>query len=85
MAAPRCAAPVVQLDRISDFGSEGCRFESCRVHQPLRNLNLEFDHTHGGSAAHVEYVNGTGFDPGTGDDRGYLSREVVHVTVAAGL
>lgn len=23
---------VVQLDRISDFGSEGCRFESCRGH-----------------------------------------------------
>ena len=24
--------PVVQLNRISDFGSEGCRFESCRGH-----------------------------------------------------
>ena len=25
-------APVAQLDRASDFGSEGCRFESCPVH-----------------------------------------------------
>ena len=28
--------PVVQLDRISDFESEGCRFESCRDRQPPR-------------------------------------------------
>lgn len=27
---------VVQLDRISDFGSEGCRFEPCRGHIQLR-------------------------------------------------
>ena len=25
--------PVVQLNRISDFGSEGYRFESCRGHK----------------------------------------------------
>ena len=25
-------APVAQLDRASDFGSEGCRFKSCPVH-----------------------------------------------------
>ena len=24
-------APVAQLDRASDYGSEGCKFESCRV------------------------------------------------------
>ena len=27
-------ASVAQLDRASDFGSEGCRFKSCRMHQP---------------------------------------------------
>ena len=27
------SAPVAQLDRASDFGSEGRRFEPCRVHQ----------------------------------------------------
>ena len=27
-------ASVAQLDRASDFGSEGCRFESCPMHQP---------------------------------------------------
>ncbi len=26
-------APVAQLDRVSDFESEGRKFESCRVHQ----------------------------------------------------
>ena len=26
-------APVAQLDRASDYGSEGCRFESCRVYK----------------------------------------------------
>jgi hypothetical protein len=26
-------ASVAQLDRASDFESEGCRFESCRMHQ----------------------------------------------------
>jgi hypothetical protein len=25
-------APVAQLDRASDFGSEGCRFKSCPAH-----------------------------------------------------
>jgi hypothetical protein len=25
-------ASVAQLDRASDFGSEGCRFKSCRMH-----------------------------------------------------
>ena len=25
-------APVAQLDRASDYGSEGCRFNSCRAH-----------------------------------------------------
>src|SRR5258706_11545851 len=31
------AASVAQLDRASDFGSEGCRFKSCRTrHFPLR-------------------------------------------------
>ena len=29
----RVSAPVAQLDRASDFGSEGRRFEPCRVHQ----------------------------------------------------
>ena len=24
-------APVAQLDRVADFESEGCRFESCRA------------------------------------------------------
>ena len=24
-------APVAQLDRASDYGSEGCKFESCRA------------------------------------------------------
>ena len=27
----RCLAPVAQLDRVSDFESEGRRFESCRA------------------------------------------------------
>ena len=31
-------APVAQLDRASDYGSEGCKFESCRV----RHLTLTF-------------------------------------------
>ena len=25
------SAPVAQLDRVADFESEGCRFESCRA------------------------------------------------------
>ncbi len=28
----RCV-PVAQLDRASDYGSEGCRFNSCQVRQ----------------------------------------------------
>ena len=28
-------ASVAQLDRASDFGSEGCRFKSCRMHHFL--------------------------------------------------
>ena len=31
-------ASVAQLDRASDFGSEGCRFESCRMHHLERCL-----------------------------------------------
>ena len=31
---------VVQLDRISDFDSEGCRFEPCRGHFFKRNYLL---------------------------------------------
>ncbi len=27
------SGPVVQLDRIADFGSAGCRFESCQGHR----------------------------------------------------
>jgi hypothetical protein len=27
----RIFAPVAQLDRVADFESEGCRFESCRA------------------------------------------------------
>src|SRR5581483_4409605 len=30
--APGSVASVAQLDRASDFGSEGCRFKSCRMH-----------------------------------------------------
>ena len=33
IAARKTHAPVAQLDSASDFGSEGCRFESCRVRQ----------------------------------------------------
>ena len=31
-------ASVAQLDRASDFGSEGCRFKSCRTRQYLNEL-----------------------------------------------
>jgi hypothetical protein len=34
-------APVAQLDRVADFESEGCRFESCRarlMHQNSKHL-----------------------------------------------
>ncbi len=27
----KCDAPVAQLDRAFDYGSKGCKFESCRV------------------------------------------------------
>src|SRR5258705_13110630 len=33
-------APVAQLDRASDFGSEGRRFEPCRVHQSHQQLTV---------------------------------------------
>ena len=29
-------APVAQLDRVADFESEGCRFESCRARSEMR-------------------------------------------------
>ena len=29
------SGPVVQLDRMADFGSAGCRFESCQGHKLL--------------------------------------------------
>lgn len=29
----KTSVPVAQLDRVSDSDSDGCRFESCRVHQ----------------------------------------------------
>ena len=32
---------VAQLNRASDYGSEGCRFESCRSHQVLLNYPLK--------------------------------------------
>ena len=31
-------APVAQLDRASDYGSEGLKFESSRVHLPRRQV-----------------------------------------------
>jgi hypothetical protein len=31
-------ASVAQLDRASDFGSEGCRFESCPTHQIIMEI-----------------------------------------------
>ena len=31
--SPLPLAPVAQLDRASDYESEGCRFDSCRVHK----------------------------------------------------
>jgi hypothetical protein len=37
-------ASVAQLDRASDFGSEGCRFKSCRMHHLLcRAVAAHFD------------------------------------------
>ena len=35
-------APVAQLDRVSDFESEGRKFESCRVYHSLRS-DLKFE------------------------------------------
>lgn len=35
-------ASVVQLDRMSDFGSDGCRFESCRMRSFALLLKLKF-------------------------------------------
>ena len=40
-------ASVAQLDRASDFGSEGCRFKSCRMRQPftpVRAIRIAFIH-----------------------------------------
>jgi hypothetical protein len=37
-------APVAQLDRVADFESEGCRFESCRaryINQWLPNTYVD--------------------------------------------
>ena len=31
-------APVAQVDRVSDYGSEGCRFESCRAHKQRKRF-----------------------------------------------
>ena len=33
-----CHAFVAQLDRASDYESEGCRFESCRAHYTIHAL-----------------------------------------------
>src|SRR5207249_8575451 len=33
-------ASVAQLDRASDFGSEGCRFESCPTRQSVNGFRL---------------------------------------------
>ena len=32
--------PVAQLDRASDFESEGCRFESCRAHHKGKKMKI---------------------------------------------
>ena len=34
-------ASVAQLDRASDFGSEGCRFKSCRMHHRLNPMTTK--------------------------------------------
>jgi hypothetical protein len=34
------SASVAQLDRASDFGSEGCRFKSCRMHHSTTRRKL---------------------------------------------
>lgn len=31
-------APIAQLDRVSDYESEGCRFDSYWAHQKLRPM-----------------------------------------------
>src|SRR5439155_13079416 len=36
-------ASVAQLDRASDFGSEGCRFESCPTRHIIKELRLSAD------------------------------------------
>ncbi len=41
---PVCAS-VAQLDRASDFGSEGCRFKSCRMHHSIPSTSTEFPRT----------------------------------------
>ena len=35
-------APVAQLDRASDYGSEGCKFESCRARHLIPILWVGF-------------------------------------------
>src|SRR5260370_42595286 len=38
-------APVAQLDRVCDFGSQGCRFEPCRVQSAFQSrLAGDFGH-----------------------------------------
>ena len=37
---PNGAAPIAQLDRASDYESEGRRFESCWAHQPPAPVGL---------------------------------------------
>ena len=32
--------PVAQLNRVSDYGSEGYRFESCRGHMIIKELQI---------------------------------------------
>jgi hypothetical protein len=35
-------APVAQLDRVADFESEGCRFESCRARYDCCSYLLQY-------------------------------------------
>ncbi len=41
-------APVAQLDRVADFESEGCRFESCRARfcNSFAQKSLRFSRKH---------------------------------------
>ncbi len=40
------SAPVAQLDRASDYGSEGREFESCRAHHLVKRNNPHFKFTY---------------------------------------